>query len=79
MEEIIKIVKYLEDSGKLLKGVSDTVQNEVKEQKGGFLGMLLGTLGRRLLGNMLTGRETKRAGKWIERAGEGNKSNKMDF
>ena len=41
MEDIIKIVKYLEDSGLLLKGVSKTVQNEVKEQKGGFLSMLL--------------------------------------
>ena len=44
MEDIIKIVKYLEDSGLLLKGVTETVQNEVKEQKGGFLSMLLGTL-----------------------------------
>ena len=45
MEDIIKIVKSLEDSGLLLKGVTETVQNEVKEQKGGFLSMLLGTLG----------------------------------
>ena len=44
MEDIIKIVKSLEDSGLLLKGVTETVQNEIKEQKGGFLSILLGTL-----------------------------------
>ena len=73
MEDIIKIVKYLEDSGLLLKGVSKTVQNEVKEQKGGFLSMLLGTLGASLLGNLLTGKGIYRAGKGkgINRAGEG--------
>ena len=43
MEDITKIVKSLEDSGLLLKGVSETIQNEAKEQKGGFLSMLLGT------------------------------------
>ena len=83
MEGIMKIVMSLEDSGILLKGVSETVQNEVKEQKGGFLGMLLGTLGASLLGNMLTGRRTKRAGKGIVRAGYGhhskNKSKKKGF
>ena len=52
MEDIIKIVKFLEDSGLLLKGVSKRVQNEAKEQKGGFLCMLLGTLGASLLGNI---------------------------
>ena len=56
MEDIIKIVKCLEDSGLLLKGVSKTVQNETKEQKGGFLSMLLGTLGARLLGNISAGK-----------------------
>ena len=55
IEDIIKIVISLEDSGLLLKGVTETVQNEVKEQKGGFLSMLLGTLGASLLGNLLTG------------------------
>ena len=55
IEDIIKIVKSLEDSGLLLNGVTETVQNEVKEQKGGFLSMLLGTLGTSLLGNLLTG------------------------
>ena len=52
MEDIIKIVKSLEDSGLLLKGVTETVQNEVKEQKGGFLSMLVGTLGANLLENL---------------------------
>ena len=55
MEDIIKIVKSLEDFGLLLKGVTETVQNEVNKQKGGFLSMLLGTLRANLLGNILTG------------------------
>ena len=73
MEEIIKIVKSLDDSGLLLKGATETVQNKVKEQRGGFLSMLLGTLGASLLGNILTGRGINRAGKCrgINRAGEG--------
>ena len=66
MNDIMKIVKALEDSNILLKGVSETIKNETKEQKGGFLSMLLGTLGASLLGNML-------AGKGIVRAGYGNK------
>ena len=70
---IIKIVKSLEDSGLLLKGVTETVQNEVKEQKGGFL--LLGTLGASLLGNLVTGKGIYRAGEGIVRAGYGNKMN----
>ena len=53
MEDIIKIVKSLEDSGLLLKGVSETIQNEAKKEKRGFLSMLLGTLGASLLGNIL--------------------------
>ena len=56
MKDIIKIVKSLKDSGLLLKGVSKIVQNEAKEQKGGFLSMLLGTLSASLLGNILTGK-----------------------
>ena len=55
MNDIIKIVKSLENSGVLLKGVSKTIQHEAKEQRGGFLSMLLGTLGGSLLGNLLTG------------------------
>ena len=50
----MEIVKSLEESGLLIKGLSDTIQNEVKKQKGGFLGMLLGQLGASLLGNILT-------------------------
>ena len=86
IEDIIKTVKSLEDSGLLLKGVTETVQNEVKKQKGGFLIMLLGTLGASFLGNLLTGRGIYRAGKskWIVRTVYGRLSssashNKMDF
>ena len=83
MEDNIKIVKSLEDSSLLLKGVTETVQNEVKEQKGEFLSMLLGTLGANLLGNLLTGKGIYRAGKGkgIVRAGYGHPSqnNKIDF
>ena len=83
MEDIIKIVKSLEDSGSLLKGVTETVQNEIKEQKGGFLSMLLGTLGASLLGNLLTGKGVNKKGKGTNRAGEGivraGYGNKMDF
>ena len=71
--DIIKIIKSFEDSGLLVKGITETVQNEVKEQKGGFISMLLGTLRASLLGNLLTGKEVYRAGKGkgINRAGEG--------
>ena len=71
-EDLFKIVKTLDVSGLLLKGVTESVQNEVKEQKGGFLSMLLGTLGASLLGNFLTGKGICRVGEWIVRAGEGN-------
>ena len=54
MEDIMKIVKSLEASGLLIKGVSETIKNEAKEQKRGFIGMLLETLGASLLGNLLT-------------------------
>ena len=62
MNDILKIVKSLEESGLLIKGVSKTIQNEAKEQKGGFLSILLATLGASLLGNLLTGKGTIRAG-----------------
>ena len=52
MDDLIKVVKSLEDSGLLLKGVTESVPNKVKGQKGGFLSMLLGTLGSSLLGNL---------------------------
>ena len=60
--EILKIVQALEDSNNLLKGVTKTIKNETKEQKGIFLGALLGTLGASLLRNMLAGKGTVRAG-----------------
>ena len=71
MEDFTKIVKSLEDSG-LLKGFIETVQNEAKEQKGGFLSMLLGTLGASLLGNTLAGKGeiATSQGRGINRAGE---------
>ena len=71
MDDLITIVKSLEDSGLLLKGVTESVQNEVKEQKGGFLGKLLGTLGASLLGNLLTGRGALHAGKGVNKKGKG--------
>ena len=76
MEDLTKIVKSLEDSDLLLKGVTESVQNEVKEQKGGLLSMLLGTLGASLIGNLLTGKGVNKKYKGIHGAGEGNK---MDF
>ena len=73
MKDIMKIIEALENSGILLKGVSKTIENETKEQRGGFLSMLLGTLGASLLGNLLTdGKGIMRAGDGIVRAGEGN-------
>ena len=72
MNDIMKIIEALENSGILLKGVSKTIENETKEQKGEFLSMLLGTLGARLLGNLLTGKGIVRAGDGIVRAGEGS-------
>ena len=62
MQDLLKIVKSLEDSGLLLDGIIETVKSEVKEQKCGFLSMLLGTLGVSLLGNMLAGIGVIRAG-----------------
>ena len=73
MNDVIKIIQSLEDSNILLKGVTNTIKNEAKEQKGGFLSMLLGTLSASLLGNLLSG-------KGIARAGYGDHSqNRMDF
>ena len=73
MNDIMKIIKALENSGILLKGVSITIKNETKEQKGGLLSMLLGTLGASLLGNLLTGgKGIMRTRDGIVRAGEGN-------
>ena len=62
MENLMKIVKSLEESGLVVKGVSETIKNEGKEQKGGFLQMLLRTLADSLLGSALTGKGVIRAG-----------------
>ena len=71
MNHTMKIAKSLEESGSLIKGVSQTIRNEVKEQKGGFLGMLLGTLGASLLENLLTSKGTIRAVEGTIRVGKG--------
>ena len=81
MNDIIKIVQKLEDSNILLKGVTKTIENETKEQKGVFLSMLLGTLVASLLGNLLTRKGIERVGygnnkgKGIERDGSGKQLN----
>ena len=90
MNDIIKIIEALENSGILLKGVTKTIENETKEQRGGFLSMLLGTLGASLLGNLLTGGKgmmragegsvaSRAKGKGIVRAGEGSKKNNLNL
>ena len=82
MNFIMKTVQALEDSNILLKGVTKTIKNKTKGQKGGFLSMLLGTSGVSLLGNLLTGKGIVKAGsgnnkgKGIVRAGSGNKKGK---
>ena len=70
MNDIMKIVKCLEESGLLKKGIRETIKNETKEQKVGFLGMFLETLGASLLGNLLIGKGKIRAGKGTIRGGE---------
>ena len=59
MQNLLKIVKSLEDSSILLDGITETVKNEVKEQTGGFLSMLLVTLGASLLGDLLTKKKVR--------------------
>ena len=71
MNDIMKIVKSLEESDLVIKAVSETIKNEAKEQKGGFLGMLLSTLDVSFLTNLLTGKSTIRGGEGTIRAGEG--------
>ena len=73
MADILKITKSLEDSGILLKGVSETIKNEAKEEKGGFLGMLLGALGASLFANKLIGKGFIRAGEGAAKVGYGSK------
>ena len=89
MEDIIKIFKSLEFLGLYLKGVSETIQNETKDQKGGFLSMLLGTLGASLSGNILVEKKAivtsqvrgiNRAGGVVLKAGyENQKNNQIKF
>ena len=90
MNDIMIIIKTPENSGILLKGVSKTIKNATKEQRGGFLGMLLGTLGASLLGNLLTGGKaivragersvvSRTKGDGIVRAGEGSKKNPLNL
>ena len=69
MKDIMKIVKLLEGSGLLIKGMYETIKNETKEQKGRFLPLLLGTLAASLLGSVLTGRGVIRAGEGVIRVG----------
>ena len=81
MDDILKIVKSLEDSGVLLKGVSETIQNEAKEQRGRFLSMLQGTLGASLLDDLLTkslsDKGVIRADEGIVRAGYGSRKSSL--
>ena len=62
-----------------MKGTSKTIQNEAKEQKGGFISMLLGTLGASLLGNILAGKGMNRAGEEFIRASYGSSIKNRDF
>ena len=69
MSDIMQIVKSLEENSFLIRGVSETIRNEAKEQKGGFLSMLLGALGATLLGDLLTGKwvtTTSQGCEWLE-------------
>ena len=69
MSDIMEIVQSLENSGLLIKGISETIKNKAKKQKGKFLGMLLGTLDASLLWNLLTGKGVMRAGESTIRSG----------
>ena len=77
MEDINNIVKSLEDSGLLLKVVSETIQNEAKKQKWGFLSTLLGKLGATLLGDILAGKRV--VGERFLKAGYGSSIKNKDF
>ena len=70
MNDTMKIVKSFEESGLLIKGVSETIKNEAEEQKSGFLALLLGILGASSLGNLLTGKGTIRASEGTIRVGQ---------
>ena len=70
MNDIMKIVKLLEESGLLIKGVRETIKNKGREQKGGFLSMLLGRLCARLLANLVIDKGTIRADEGMITAGQ---------
>ena len=70
MDDVLKIVKSVGESGLLIKGVSEIIKNETKKQKGRLLGTLLGTFGASLFGNMLAGKGVIRAGEGTIRGGE---------
>ena len=76
MNDVMKIIKPLEESGLLIKSVSETIKNEAKEQKGGLLGMLLGTLGASLLRNLLIGKGKIRADEGAIAASRGQGTNR---
>ena len=67
------IIKFLKESGLLIKAVSETIKNKAKEQKGGLLDMLFSKLGASLLGNLLTGKgvKAKISGRAVMRVGKG--------
>ena len=79
LNHIITIIKSLEDSGFLIKGVNETIENEVKEKKRGFLGMLVATLDASLLGNILAGKGLIKAREETIKAGEGTITAGQDF
>ena len=79
MNYTIKTVKSVEEPGILIKDVSETIKNETKDQKGGFIGMLLGTLGASLLGNLLTVKGIIRSGGGTIRAGKGTIRGAQNF
>ena len=70
IHDTMKIITSLEESGLLTKGVSETIKNEAKEQKGRFLSILFGTLGASLLRNLIRGKSTIRADEDTIRAGQ---------
>ena len=75
----MKIVKSLDEYGLLIKGVSETVKNKAKEEKGALLGMILGTLDARLLGNMLAGKGVVKSGDEVIQPSEGASRARQDF
>ena len=81
MDDIMKTVKYLEESCSLIKVVNKTIEIEVKVQKGGFLNLLLGTPGASSLGNLLIGKRVKIEipGREVMKAGEEITKEKQNF